>query len=305
MGWQIAAYRLILLGPTVLNVICTVLYLAVVTVSVVAAVRMKCDGGYYEEAAKFADDYAELKKRQKSGEMVWGVNEKKRSFRRVRERITGKGAKAVFHRQMLEYRKEKFFFLDKLTLFSLFLAVCFSFGFGKDAVGSSEAPHRPAGRGGLYVSFCMSGYLGKWETELKNPYIFMIPDTPLRKMWYATLTEHIKAVINGAVICLPIGLYWRVPVWKIIFCILIYVVIQANRLYTMVITQYLVGETFGKTGQNIIRMCIQMMLLGTGAGVAALVAIFINMDLLFPIVLVYSLIVTIAVRCGGRHSGLK
>ena len=31
---------------------------------------MKCDGGYYEEAAKFADDYPELKKRQKSGEFV-------------------------------------------------------------------------------------------------------------------------------------------------------------------------------------------------------------------------------------------
>lgn len=292
MGWQIAAYRLILLGPTALNVICTVLYLAVVCVSVAAAVRMKCDGGYYEEAAKFADDYAELKKRQKSGEMVWGMNEKKRSFRRVRERITGKGAKAVFHRQMLEYRKEKFFFLDKLTLVSLFIAVCFSFGFGKDAVGSSEAPIVLLGVV-AYVSFCMSGYLGKWETELKNPYIFMIPDTPLRKMWYATLTEHIKAVINGAVICLPIGLYWRVPVWKIIFCILIYVVIQANRLYTMVITQYLVGETFGKTGQNVIRMCIQMMLLGTGAGVAALAAVFINMDLIFPIVLIYSMIVTV------------
>ena len=29
-----------------------------VAVSVIAAVRMKCDGGYYEEAAKFADDYA-------------------------------------------------------------------------------------------------------------------------------------------------------------------------------------------------------------------------------------------------------
>ena len=33
IGWQIAAYRLILLGPTVLNVICTVLYLGVVAVS--------------------------------------------------------------------------------------------------------------------------------------------------------------------------------------------------------------------------------------------------------------------------------
>ena len=40
-------------------------------------------------------------------------------------------------------------------------------------------------------------------------------------------------------------------------------------------------------------MCIQMMLLGTGAGVAALAAVFINMDLIFPIVLVYSMIVTV------------
>lgn len=293
MGWQIAAYRLILLGPTVLNVICTALYVAIVLFAVIAAVRMKCDGGYYEEAAKFADDYAELKKRQKSGELVWSMNGKKRSFRRIRETITGKGAKAVFHRQMLEYRKEKFFFLDKITLVSLFLAVCFSFGFGKKAAGSEEAPFVLLGVV-AYVSLVMSGYLGKWEAELKNPYIFMIPDTPLRKMWYATLTEHIKAVINGCIICLPIGLYWRVPVWKIIFCILIYVVIQANRLYTTVIAQCLVGEMLGRTGQSVVRMCIQMLLLGTGAGVGVLAGIFINMDLIFPIVLIYSMIVTVA-----------
>lgn len=293
MGWQIAAYRLILLGPTALNVICTLLYAACVILSVIGAVRMKCDGGYYEEAAKFADDYAEVKKRQKSGELVWSMKEKKRSFRRVRETITGKGAKAVFHRQMLEYRKEKFFFLDKITLVSLFLAVCFSFGFGKEAAGSAEAPFILLGVV-AYVSLVMSGYLGKWEAELKTPYIFMIPDTPLRKMWYATLTEHIKALINGSIICIPIGFYWQVPVWKIIFCILIYVVIQANRLYTTVLAQCLVGELFGRTGQGIVRMAIQMMLLGAGAGVAALAAVFINVDLIFPIVLIYSMIVTVA-----------
>ena len=28
----------------------------------------------------------------------------------------------------------------------------------------------------------MSGYTGKWESELeKNPYIFLIPDSPLKK----------------------------------------------------------------------------------------------------------------------------
>ena len=113
-GWQIAIYRLILLGPTVLNVICSILYLAMVAVSVIAAVRMKCDGGYYEEAAKFADDYADLKKRQKNGEMVFGLSGKKRSFRLVREKIAGKGAQAIFYRQLLEYKKKNSSYLTRL-----------------------------------------------------------------------------------------------------------------------------------------------------------------------------------------------
>ena len=65
VGWQIAVYRLVLLGPTTLNVICTVIYSVFTVFIVAAAFRMKCDGGYYEEAAKFADDYAELKEAEK------------------------------------------------------------------------------------------------------------------------------------------------------------------------------------------------------------------------------------------------
>ena len=44
-GWQIAAYRLILLGPTTLNVICSCLYAATVVLAVAAVWHMRCDGG--------------------------------------------------------------------------------------------------------------------------------------------------------------------------------------------------------------------------------------------------------------------
>ena len=293
IGWQIAAYRLILLGPTILNVICTVLYLGVVAASAAAALRMKCDGGYYEEAAKFADDYAELKQRQRNGEMVFGMNGKKRSFRRVREKIAGTGAKAIFHRQLLEYRKERFFFFDKFTVISIVLAFVFSYGLSETAVDSGAGQLFLLGVV-AYVSLVMSGYLGKWENELKNPYLFLVPDTPLRKMWYATLTEHIKAFINACIICIPIGIFWHVPVIEIIFCILIYVVIQADRLYTTVLAQCLLGDVFGKTGQNVLRMFIQMALLGVGAGAAVMIGVFINIDFIFPIVLIYSMMVTVA-----------
>lgn len=206
VGWQIAVYRLVLLGPTTLNVICTVIYSVFTVFIVAAAFRMKCDGGYYEEAAKFADDYAELKKRQKSGEFVTNTGTKKRRFRRVESKITAKGARAIFYRQFLEYKKEKYFIFTKMTVLSAVVAFIFAYSLQKSVSDSSMAGFILLGVV-AYVALIMSGYTGKWESELKNPYIFLIPDSPLKKMWYATLMEHVKAFADGCIICIPIGIF--------------------------------------------------------------------------------------------------
>ncbi|HJD34366.1 MAG TPA: putative ABC exporter domain-containing protein [Candidatus Mediterraneibacter tabaqchaliae] len=293
IGWQIAAYRLILLGPTLLNVICSCLYAASVIVSVAAVSRMQCNGGYYEEAAKFADDYAEIKKRQKNGETVFGISGKKRKFRQVRERISAKGAKAIFYRQLLEYKKEKFFIFSKVTLIAAVIAFFLCYTLRDAAMETGVAEFFLLGVI-AYMSIVMSGYLGKWENELKNPYLYLIPDTPMKKLWYATLMEHVKALVDGCIICIPVGIFWHVKPVYVVFCILIYAVLQADRLYTKVIAQCLVGEIFGKTGQDVLRMCVQFALLGMGAGVAVIVGIFINTGLIFPILLVYSVMVTAA-----------
>ena len=293
IGWQIAVYRLILLGPTLLNVICSCLYAVTVILAVAAVWRMRCNGGYYEEAAKFADDYAELKKRQKNGEAVFSIGGRKRKFRQIKERINAKGAKAIFYRQLLEYKKEKFFIFSKVTLIAVVIAFFLCYTLRDTAEESGVAELFLLGVI-AYMSIVMSGYLGKWENELKNPYLYLIPDTPMKKLWYATLMEHVKALVDGSIICIPVGIFWHVEPVYVVFCILIYAVLQADRLYTKVIAQCLVGEIFGKTGQDLLRMCIQFALLGMGAGVAVLVGIFINTGLIFPILLAYSVMVTAA-----------
>lgn len=293
IGWQIAVYRLILLGPTLLNVICSCLYAVTVILAVAAVWRMRCDGGYYEEAAKFADDYAELKKRQKNGEAVFSIGGRKRKFRQIKERINAKGAKAIFYRQLLEYKKEKFFIFSKVTLIAVVIAFFLCYTLRDTAEESGVAELFLLGVI-AYMSIVMSGYLGKWENELKNPYLYLIPDTPMKKLWYATLMEHVKALVDGSIICIPVGIFWHVEPVYVVFCILIYAVLQADRLYTKVIAQCLVGDIFGKTGQDLLRMCIQFALLGMGAGVAVLVGIFINTGLIFPILLAYSVMVTAA-----------
>ena len=61
----------------------------------VVAVKMKCNGGYYEDAAKFADDYAEMKARKNNGEMVMSIGKKKK-FKRASVEYKASGAKAIF-----------------------------------------------------------------------------------------------------------------------------------------------------------------------------------------------------------------
>ena len=91
---------------------------------------------------------------------------------------------------------------------------------------------------------------------------------------------------------MPVGFVWGIRSVYVVQCILIYTVLQANKLYLKVIAQWMVGELLGKTGQELIRGLMQMVILGLGAGIAVLVGLLIDPDLVFPILLIYSLIVT-------------
>lgn len=292
VGWNISLYRLILLGPAALHLFGSVLYLVSVAVMVFVVFHMKCDGGYYEEAAKFADDYVEMRKKKNNGEIVFGIGEKRRTFRRVNNTYHAKGAKAVFSRQLLEYKKEKYFIFSKMTVFCLLLAAILAYTMQKEAVNSGVPQFFLLGSI-AYLCVLMSGYTGKWEKELQSPYLFLIPDKPYKKLWYATLMEHVKALLDGTLMCVLIGIAWGVSLVYVVQTILIYTVLQANRLYMRVLVQCLVGDLLGKTGQNLIRVLMQMFILGIGIAAAVLIGVIVNMNLIFPVVLVYTLAVTV------------
>lgn len=292
VGWNIAVYRLILSGATRLNVICSVLYLCTVAGMFLVARCMRCEGAYYEDAAKFADDYAEMKQKKNSGEMVTGIGGKKRKFRRISGNYQANGAKAVFYRQLLEYKKERYFIFTKVTLINLAASVIMAFALRENVLETGVQQIFLLGMA-AYMTLIFSGVAGKWESELKSPYLFLIPDTPFKKLWYATLMEHVKALADGILLCVPMGVVWEVPVGQTVMTILIYTVLQANKMYTKVIAQCIVGDFFGKTGQDIIRMLLQMFIIGFGVMAAVVAGIIIDLNIVFPIILIYSIIVTI------------
>ncbi len=292
VGWNIAAYRLIFLGPTQLNVICSVLYVLSVLAMFFVAWKMKCEGGYFEDAAKFADDYAEMRRRKNSGEMVTGIGEKKKKFRKISGDYQASGAKAVFYRQLLEYKKERYFIFSKVTLINLTVSLIMAFILREQAV-ETGVPQIVLLGIIAYMTLVLSGVTGKWEAELKSPYLFLIPDTPIRKLWYATLMEHVKAFTDGLLFCIPIGIMWKISPLLLIQAVLIYMVLLANRMYTKVLVQCLMGDLLGKTVQDLVRVFIQMFIIGIGIAVAVIVGLLINLDLVFPIILLYSIIITL------------
>ena len=288
---SVAAWYLVAGGIRVWNVIGTVLFLLACTGMFLVAWKIRCTGAYYEDAAKFADDYAELRKRNQKGESGLGFGKKK--LKKASLSGWGTGARAILSRQLLEYKKERFFIFTGFTLAALIGAVACIFFVGRP---QEDLPPELVLMGvAVYMVFVGTGYMGKWGKELEQPYIYLIPEPAAKKLWYATCTEHLKALVDAVLFFVPVGLAWGLPIWKTGAIILSYVVLQANRLYIKVLGDSLLGDTLGTTGKQFFLLAVQGGILGIGALVSIPASYFINTNLLFLIVPIYSMMITVLI----------
>ncbi|WP_099467909.1 putative ABC exporter domain-containing protein [Konateibacter massiliensis] len=251
IGWNIAFLRLIMLGPTTLNVICTVLYLMSAIILFIMAYKMKCQGAYYEEAMKFADDYAVKMAKNKKGEMSV-------RFKKINKNATvvykGNYAKAIFYRQLLEYKKNRFFIFGLTSVINLIAGIAIGvFGYyNYEEIGAFSVFIIPGIS--AYITFIFSGYVTKWSKEIAHPYTFLIPDTAARKLWYATVIEHIRAAVDGILITLPAAVTLHLNPIEILLTVLVYVCLQANKLYLNVLTDAIMQKFLGNVGKQLFRV---------------------------------------------------
>ena len=121
VGWNIAFLHLLFIGPDTVNIIYSILYFISVILLFFMAYRMKCTGEFCEDAIKFSEDYEAARKRGKAGEIAivgW-----KKKYGKATVAYKGKYAKAIFYRQLLEYKKNRFFIFGFYTLICLLFTV--------------------------------------------------------------------------------------------------------------------------------------------------------------------------------------
>lgn len=283
IGWNIAFLHLLFMGPETINVICSILYFISVIVLFVMALRMKCTGDYFEDAIKFAEDYETAKKKGKAGEVAF-VGWKKK-YGKASVSYKGKYARAIFYRQLLEYKKNRFFIFGFYTL----VCLCLGIGLAVLSYNDSFSGYIPFVILGVmaYLTFIFSGYPGKWGKELKKPYTYLIPDTSLCKLWYATLMEHIRSLIDGCLITLPSGIVLGLPVLHIFLIIVAYVCLQACKLYAEVMVEAFLGNILGNTGKQYARILFEGIVIGmgiTGAAIGSLISLETGLFVLIGVV---------------------
>jgi hypothetical protein len=115
-----------------------------------------------------------------------------RKARKVKGGFSSSGAKAIYEKSLLEYRKTSYFmFFDKSSLIVIMAGIAFKY-------------LMPEQHSSIFYTLFFSAYMlfffviqGKWPAELDKPYVFLIPESNGKKLLYTTLTENIKNLLDG------------------------------------------------------------------------------------------------------------
>ncbi len=283
IGWYIAVIHLIFTAPTVVSIIGSILYLLFCVIMFIVALRMPCVGGYYEDAMSFADDYEEALDKAKKGSGVANIG-KKQKYGQAKVVYKGRGAKAIFYRQLLEYKKNRFFILDGTTIAALVLGSLAAYIYGMDQELSETFKNFLMIGVSAYMVLMFSSMSGKWGKEIASPYTYLIPANNFSKLWYATLMQHMQAILNGTILLLPVAIVLKLSPITTVLGILFYVILNANKLYALAVAEIVVGQTFGKFGQQMFQLFIQ------GGGVALAVVLGVLIYRTFDINVTYLMI---------------
>lgn len=255
VGWYISVIHLLFGRITTVGILGAVFYFVLFAVIIAVALRMKCTGAFYEDAAKFAEDYEEVIQRQKQGGGPMRIG-KKQKFGKASVNWRGTGAKAIFCRQLLEYKKSRFFIFDINTLFSLGAGIAIAVLYVREGgFGGAEPYVIPMAA--AYITFLFTTLNGKWAKELKSPYTYLIPDSAFAKLFYATAIQLIQSLINGLLITIPGAVVMGMSPVVTALCVLACAVFSSNKLYALAVAEIAVGGTLGTVGKQLFQIFIQ------------------------------------------------
>lgn len=243
-GWELGWLNLIILGPSTINIISTILFFLSTAIITYAAYRMKSTGEYYEDALSFSENlaYIESKGNDITFSEAFG---NKRKYYDYKGSLKGKFSRVIFSKQLIERRRSKkfFFSFQDLSFLIIGIGIAILSIFVDDLLTANNFFIVMCGIS-IYASVFFNP-LPTWKEDFENYQIFIMPDTFVKKLFNATLLEHLISFIRAIIITLPAGIIIRASVLDIIFAIIAQTLLKAMITYVSIFVQEVIGSRIG------------------------------------------------------------
>lgn len=200
VGQGIALTQLIVLGPTIYNVVGSGLLLVLLVLEYVYIKTIPNDGDYYEDALRFSEDIAIRTERAKKGKIFSSKHEKRHEVNKPI--LNTQGARIIFERQVLENRRTRKYYIGLFDLIILVgsCVVGFIIYQGQETTTSAyfTGIH-------IFVMYLTVFFPRKtsWLYEFDNVMFYLIPESNFTKLLYANILDYIYCFIRAICIVVP------------------------------------------------------------------------------------------------------
>lgn len=180
------------------------LYLALVVFLI-----FRMDPDYYEDVLKSAEVSQSAITAKKEGMMTEAAPAKVRIGRTGLGR--GWGANTFYYKHLIENRRARKYLLSTSSLIYAATVILFS-------VFLRQAGLLPVFLMSVYLQM-FSSMLGRFNLELTRPYLYLIPESPMKKMLWSLAESLPSAVLDGVAIFVPVGLILTLDPLTVLLCI--------------------------------------------------------------------------------------
>ena len=258
---------------------------------------------YYEDVLVSTETTFQTLSAAKEGRSIPKANARKIKVRDHEQGIKhGMGANTFLYKHILELRrKSRFVFVDNYTILLICGVGAAGYFFHKRDL-PSEAAYFILGTA-VYMQFIFS-MMGKLKTELLKPYIFLIPEESMKKVFAASLSSFIKHGIDGILMFFVLTLFGGTDPLTGLLCAIAYTSSGAVFVALTILYQRVLGGQPNKLVQMFLSVGLLIAVMGPAIGVSVVAAILLPSSLDFLCTLPFSVLcmliaALVLVACGN------
>lgn len=197
--------------------ICALLIIAAFGVCLILVVKNK--NNYYEDVLQGAEVAQSAITAKREGQPAELIPKKVRLGKTGLEK--GKGASTLFYKHLLENRRSGMLIFSKTSI--IFMAVIIGCAFMYNMMFADEESNTAAFVAvfvmGTYMQMFSEG-LGRFSWEISKPFIYLLPEPPLKKLLWATAETLMADCFEAIVIFVPVGLILHISPVETVMCVL-------------------------------------------------------------------------------------